>query len=215
MKSKVLVVGGSMSYYEPFEKFGKAESNIKILNYHPEQVQMAIFTGGQDVDPHFYGEKKSSPTYSSPQRDREELAAFTKLRELNIPMFGICRGLQFLCAMAGGKVCQHLDGHGFGKHNALTNDGRSIIVNTLHHQMMLPGDIEHIVLAHSEPRLSKCYVGGNDEFIEVPYEYEAAYFPAINAAGVQYHPEMMQDSSPGFAYAVELTERLLDEDFVK
>jgi putative glutamine amidotransferase len=215
MKNRVLVVGGSVSYYDPFEKFGMAEKDVKALNYYPERITMAIFTGGADVDPHFYGEKKSSMTCSHPARDKEELYAFQKLRQLNIPMFGICRGLQFLCAMAGGKLCQHLNGHGGGRHEMLTNDGRSIIVNSLHHQMILPGDKNHILLGHAEPRLSNHYIGADDEPIEVPFEYEAAYFPEINAVGVQYHPEMMPDDSQGCAYAVELAERLLDDGFGK
>lgn len=212
MKNKVLVVNGS-SYYKPFSKFGSIETNANILNYRPECVKLLVLTGGSDVDPAFYGEKLGSKTYSNPRRDREEKEIFDRVRELNIPVFGICRGLQFMCAMAGGKLVQHLDNHTGGLHDMLTNEGELINVNSLHHQMVLPGDVSHTILSWAVPKLSSRYMMGDDEYGESPCEYEAVCFHKINSAGVQYHPEMMSTNSSGARYATELAARLIDGEF--
>lgn len=213
---KVLVVGGYESYYKPFYPFGDKTSDEKILDRNPDDVLFAIFTGGEDVDPSMYGHKPSKRTCSNIDRDLFEKKVYDRIRELDIPCVGICRGAQFLCAMAGGKLVQHLDSHGGFPHNMRLNDGSVIEVNSLHHQAMLPkcsdgkiSDVEHVLLGWSDPPLSKRYIGENDELIDTPVEYEVVYFPQIKSLCFQYHPEMMHHRSEGHTYCVKQTEKLL------
>src|SRR5438309_1359385 len=69
--------------------------------------------------------------------DMYQSITFHRAKMIGKPMAGICRGSQFLNVMAGGRLCQHLDGHG-SWHDMETSDGRSFEVSSTHHQMMLP-----------------------------------------------------------------------------
>ncbi len=68
-----------------------------------------LFTGGQDVSPSIYGEE-SLPQLEevSEQRDKLELLVIREALRLEKPVFGICRGLQFLNAALGGTLYQDL-----------------------------------------------------------------------------------------------------------
>jgi gamma-glutamyl-gamma-aminobutyrate hydrolase PuuD len=56
------------------------------------EADLVVFTGGEDVTPSFYGDKKHSYTGNSPERDEREAQLFNRCVERNIPMVGICRG---------------------------------------------------------------------------------------------------------------------------
>jgi len=65
-----------------------------------------VFTGGADVSPFMYGEKKLSVTCNDEHRDEQEKLFFE--RYTKVPKVGICRGGQFLNVMNGGKMWQHV-----------------------------------------------------------------------------------------------------------
>lgn len=68
-----------------------------------------LFTGGQDVSPTLYGETPK-PTCGEvcPARDRVEQALLQLALERDLPVLGICRGIQFLNAVLGGTLYQDL-----------------------------------------------------------------------------------------------------------
>jgi gamma-glutamyl-gamma-aminobutyrate hydrolase PuuD len=126
-------------------------------------------------------------------------------------MTGICRGLQFLNVMAGGKMIHHLDNHANSyRHEMMTNKDEIISVNSLHHQMILPPH-DAIILGWAHPSLSKEYIGQNDKIISLANmrEYEAAIFPKIKAFAVQYHPEMMENISDGYIWYKSIVNDML------
>lgn len=179
------------------EEFGEHTTNYNILwSKNASKVALVVFTGGTDVDPALYGEKRYDGTdFSDKQRDKHEQRCFHRARELGIPMVGICRGSQFLCVMAGGKLVQDVNKHG-GYHGLKTHDGRVIECNSTHHQMQRPPAGAQI-LAMAEPRRSDRYLSMDgvegDEPIDIrdqmPGDVEVVYYPNIKALGVQYHPE--------------------------
>lgn len=68
-----------------------------------------LFTGGHDVDPALYGaERRAACGLSCPARDRLERALFSLAWERDLPMLGICRGLQLFNALLGGTLYQDL-----------------------------------------------------------------------------------------------------------
>lgn len=68
-----------------------------------------LFTGGHDVAPQLYGESPIAACGpSSPQRDALEAALFRLAAEAQLPVFGICRGIQFFNVMLGGTLYQDL-----------------------------------------------------------------------------------------------------------
>lgn len=158
-----------------------------------------IFGGGADIDPATYDDDPGTKTYTSQQREVKEKADFTEGSALGKKFFGICRGHQLLCALAGGKLIQHVTSHS-GDHDIKTADGFTFRTNSIHHQMVNPYVLnpkDYKILAWSSKKLSKVYLGAKDTRVWLPIDFkeiEAIYFPNINALGVQYHPEMMEGS---------------------
>src|SRR5438477_3736536 len=70
-----------------------------------------VLTGGVDVHPSFYNgnkEYKNSPASYQPDRDlfEEKIYRYSQLHRL--PLLGICRGMQLVNVLQGGKLIQDL-----------------------------------------------------------------------------------------------------------
>lgn len=181
---------------------GKSNGNFLVplgFEYTPniEESDVIIYGGGADIDPAQYGEEPGTRTYASKEREKEERKDFQIGYKLGKAFFGICRGHQLLCTLAGGKLIQHVNNHG-GEHSINTFDGNEVRTNSIHHQMVNPYTIKdprnYKILAWTSKRISSKYLGAHDKPVYLPWQFkeiEAIYFPKINAMGVQYHPEMM------------------------
>ena len=68
-----------------------------------------LLTGGEDVDPARYGAQPHPKLGSlDPRRDENELALITEARARDLPILGICRGIQILNVAYGGTLIQDL-----------------------------------------------------------------------------------------------------------
>jgi len=217
MSDKVLVVQGA-SYYRAIDGLGEFTARVSEFMDNPDDFKLVMFTGGADVDPKFYGDTSpSNLCYTNPERDIFEIAIYKKALRHDILMTGICRGLQFLNVMAGGKMMHHIIGHESSIHDMVTHYGKLIPVNSLHHQMILPPD-GTVIVGQAAPPLSTKYYGRHDQKLDWKGpEYEAAIFPGTKAFGVQYHPEMMDASTRGYNYYYQMVELALKmewKDFI-
>lgn len=160
-----------------------------------EDCDVLLFTGGADISPSIYTQPPHDSVYADESRDKRELEAFHKGRELGKGFFGICRGAQLLCACAGGYLIQDVRGHNRGPHGMITNSGAKILATSVHHQMMVPP--EGAIIEGWADFSTRGWLFSPDRgtfhMDEIPAEdsVEAVYFPNINAFGVQGHPEYM------------------------
>ncbi len=83
-----------------------------------EALDALILCGGPDLEPSHYGQEPSEATTGvSPERDRGELALLRAALARDLPVLGICRGMQLINIVYGGSLVQHLpdvvghDGH--------------------------------------------------------------------------------------------------------
>lgn len=136
-------------------------------------------------------------------RDQAEAKLMAQAIDKGIYILGVCRGAQLACAMLGGILVQHVDGHAMGSHRITTTEGKKYMVTSAHHQMMYPWEVEHKLLAWSSIPRSTVYMGITEQELEAwpVQEYEdekpgliepeVVWFPTIKCLGVQGHPEWM------------------------
>jgi putative glutamine amidotransferase len=72
-------------------------------------VDALVLAGGADVDPGTYGaEPDPHTTHTVPERDAFEVALALCAMERDVPLLGICRGMQVMNVARGGTLIQHL-----------------------------------------------------------------------------------------------------------
>jgi putative glutamine amidotransferase len=158
-----------------------------------DALDAVVFTGGSDLDPALYGEQSHAETVGVVRkRDDAELALLRAALDRDMPVLGICRGIQVLNVGLGGDLEQHLEGHRhdppgqFLQHDvAIEPDtrlgeilGDRTSVMSHHHQgikTLAPGLVE---TAHSDDGLLEAVEAPDRRF----------------TLGVLWHPEAGQDA---------------------
>lgn len=181
---KLFVVGGSIGYANWLVGMGM------IIVNDPYVADIALFTGGGDINPVYYDEPEGKNTYVSYERDVKEVQSYNFFLERGIPMIGICRGGQLFTIMGGGKLVQHTS-HPYS-HKVTTSAGEVLIVNSMHHQQfLLEGCKNYELLAWAE-RLSPFHKNGYNADYHFPADYrepEVVYFYDSKCLAIQCHPE--------------------------
>lgn len=170
---------------------------------------MLLLLGGEDISPSLYKQRVGrayAPAKPS-NRDYTEVLLVRRAIEEGIPILGICRGAQLLCAVGGGSLYQHVDNH-IGTHTMLyeNNEYRT---NSCHHQMMRPTE-DMQVLASVPARSPMKWEEDADPVVDENPEPEIVYFPKMKALGVQGHPEWLTDKDDLVKITKQLTEKLLN-----
>ncbi len=113
-----------------------------------------VVSGGPDICPSAYGEEPESMTVEFyPEQDDTEMGLIREAISRDMPFLGVCRGMQILSVIHGGRLHQHLDttpGHeGHGGFDGVETEhgvsategsllaslmGSSINANSTHHQ---------------------------------------------------------------------------------
>jgi gamma-glutamyl-gamma-aminobutyrate hydrolase PuuD len=171
---------------DPFGLFDQVEFVSKISDV--KDADALILWGGEDIGTEIYNQKANKYVYATKKsaRDEREIAMVRQAMQQEIPIIGICRGAQLLCALSGGSLAQHIEGHGNSHAVTLHDEGGTVIrCNSSHHQMMLPPPSAKI-LATSEATYG---IGQYNEAINYERVNEVVYFPNTNGLGIQPHPE--------------------------
>jgi putative glutamine amidotransferase len=169
-----------------------------------------IITGGADVDPAFYGEEPDPHTTGTvPERDGFEIALTRGALERDMPLLGICRGMQIMNVARGGTLIQHLP-HSVGHEDHRRSLGS--FANSDHDVRLADGSLAaraageriHATKSHHHQGVDRIgeglEVSGWATIDELPETIED---PTRRfALGVQWHPEA-DDGSALVAALVE------------
>ena len=175
-----------------------------------------VLHGGSDISPSYYHEKSNKYVYADVPSPRDEVESdlIDAAVERGIPIFGICRGAQFLCIKNGGKLVQHVTNHQ-SDHRLMTNTGDCLKTNSAHHQMMFPFGTEHEMLAWSNRPISERYLGEKEQELNVPLEPEIVYYPKLKGLGIQGHPEWLSSKTRFVQYCLKLAEEKLVKNVIR
>ena len=170
------------------------ESILSLL----DTLDGLVLSGGGDINPLLLGEEPLPQLHSvCPERDETELFLAREAFHRQIPTLGICRGIQMMAAVLGGKVYQDIYVQGEGaklKHSqdmprytashtvnikegstlqSIVGNKQTLAVNSFHHQAVSdPG--QHLMISATSP----------DGIIEAVESNEDKAL-----LGVQWHPE--------------------------
>jgi putative glutamine amidotransferase len=156
-----------------------------------------VLAGGADIDPSSYGEVAHPETLDTvPERDRFEIALVRAAIERDLPVLGICRGMQLINVAYGGTLLQHLPER-FGHHEHLrvpgTFDGADHDVELTAGSLAAraAGETHHATKSHHHQGVDRLGAGllisGNSSMDGLPEAIEMADRHFV--LGVQWHPE--------------------------
>lgn len=154
------------------------------------EADLVVFTGGSDVDPALYGEEAHSTTRFNEGRDTDDINLFLMCQEHGIPMFGVCRGAQFLHVMMGGKLVQDIDEH-YGDHSIyLVKEMRMLDkVSSVHHQMCIQNVAGGMDILATSSKAKTRWLNPKDKITGTNADVEAFFYRSHCIFGVQGHPE--------------------------
>jgi putative glutamine amidotransferase len=161
-----------------------------------------ILAGGADIDPDAYGDERHAETAGTvPERDTFEIALTRRAFERDLPLLGICRGMQLMNVARGGTLLQHLpESHGHHEHrrNPGSFDGADHDVRLAEGSLAAraAGETTHGTKSHHHQGVGRLGEGlevtGWSTLDELP---EAIEVPGSRfALGVQWHPEADETS---------------------
>ena len=158
-----------------------------------DALDAVVFTGGSDLDPEFYGEKAHPETVGIVRmRDEAELALLRAALDRDMPVLGICRGIQVLNVGLGGDLEQHLEGHRHDPPGEFVQHDVAIEPDTRLAQMLG----EHTtVMSHHHQGIKTLAPGlvetarADDGLVEAVEAPDKRF-----TVGVLWHPEAGQDA---------------------
>jgi putative glutamine amidotransferase len=199
-----------LSYIEAVQRAGAIALMLapdEVLVREPEQA-LALFdglmlAGGADIDPGSYEQDAHPLTIETvPERDAFEIALARAAIAHDIPVLGICRGMQLINVACGGTLLQHLPEHvGHEDHRRVLGsfDGADHDVLLVDGSLAAraAGELEHATKSHHHQGVDRLgeglVVSGTSTLDELP---EAIEMPDRRfVLGVQWHPEADPASS--------------------
>jgi len=187
----VLEAGGTPFVIPPYE-------NDEALLNTVLQLDGLVLSGGGDINPLLLGEEPIPGLHSiCPQRDEMELRLIEEAFNHQIPILGICRGIQTLVAALGGELYQDLNSQykeaplikhdqdlarEYASHNILI-EKESLLEEVMGETTVAVNSFHHQAVKSPGPHL-RISARATDGVIEA---VESNEFKSI--LGVQWHPE--------------------------
>ena len=182
-----------------------------------DRIDGLVLTGGCDIAPESYGAERHPETGgTTPDRDRFEMALARGALERDMPLLGICRGMQVLNVAVGGGIEQHLPdvvGHEQHRHTPGAFADHSVRLEPGSLAARVVGREQEAVKSHHHQALAGLGAGvtatgwsAEDEVVEA-IELPDQRF----ALGVLWHPEEDEASRVLHALVGEARDRMRSE----
>lgn len=175
-----------------------------------EHIDGLLLTGGADFNPLYAGEEPSPRLGGiNAERDLPELLIAQLAYNRQIPMLGICRGIQTLAMALGGKVQQDISDVAQIRHSqdadrsepthSVTIEPDSTLFNIYNKEKLFVNSFHHQAVCDPGERF-RVTARSADGIIEA---IESREYKSI--IGVQWHPECMsaEDGAPIFTWFVQ------------
>jgi microsomal dipeptidase-like Zn-dependent dipeptidase/gamma-glutamyl-gamma-aminobutyrate hydrolase PuuD len=171
-----------------------------------EHIDGLILSGGGDINPLWAGEEPVPQLHTiNQERDLPELLITRLAYNRQIPILGICRGIQTLAVALEGKVAQDIGAAGI-KHSqdadrsepthSVSVEPNSTLLNIYKEERLYVNSFHHQAVSDPGKRF-RVTATSPDGIIEA---IESAEFKSI--MGVQWHPECLTDGLPLFQWLV-------------
>ena len=162
-----------------------------------DRIDALILAGGSDIDPSAYGADPHPHTNGTvPERDRSEIALARRAVQRDLPLLGICRGMQLINVALGGDLIQHVPdqvGHDEHRRHLGSLDGADHDVRLQRGSLAAraAGEDLHRTLSHHHQAIATVGAGlevtGVSTLDELPEAIEAPGCRFV--LGVQWHAE--------------------------
>lgn len=200
---KVLEAGGLPVVLPPFQPDSTARAHA--LEGWLDRLDGILFSGGGDINPLLLGEQPQRELHSCcPERDAQELLLARLAADRQIPMLGICKGIQVITAALGGQLWQDIYSHGATaslKHSqdiprecpshSILIEPDSILASLYGTTSLLVNSFHHQAVREAAPGM-KVTARAEDGVIEA---VESTEHKSI--MGVQWHPECLPATADG------------------
>jgi putative glutamine amidotransferase len=172
-----------------------------------ELVDGLILAGGADIDPASYGQQAHPETVDTvPARDAFEIALARAAIEQDLPLLGICRGMQLINVACGGTLQQHLpERYGHHEHRRVVGsfDGaeHDVLLSEGTLAATAAGELHHATKSHHHQGVDRLgeglLVSGRSTLDDLPeaIEWAGGRSDRRFVLGVQWHPEADVESA--------------------
>ncbi len=194
------ISGTSKNYIHAIEEHGGIPRILypSVADSEYTNIDGLLLTGGGDIHPdHFGQEWHPSLKYVNEERDKLELPLCREAIEADLPVFGICRGIQIMSIAMGGSLYQDVPSQ---FEDPLTHPAKSYGDDSQHEIEIAPNSRLSKLVRKSADEVNSAHHQAVDEIGEgfvVTARSEDGVVEAMEdpskrfVLGVQYHPERM------------------------
>lgn len=223
MKEKITIGITDCSKFQNYQKWIE-DAGASVMRLSPQENNLAdlekcdgiVLSGGEDVHPRFY----NKPEYLElcqeidEKRDAFEMKVLDYTTRHNLPLLGICRGLQIANVFLGGTLIPHIPAFGKFNHSRTETHDRyhSIHVaadSQLGEIVAQPSGEVNSAHHQSADRIAKGLIVNalsTDGVVEGLEREDPGGGPFLQL--VQWHPERMNDLQS--AFTLKIKQRFLE-----